>query len=290
MPQYSRPVFNVDFSGLADAASWPSEYFKQTQATTGASFTVASGVGLIDNGTVASFGAQTQVRLWGYPVEGDKFEILAKLKIISTGNTTWLEIFYRSTNDPNDTRYAVNFSDVQYRIDKRTAFTGSTLVSATQSLATNSVVWLRLRVWGNKHQVRTWTDGTVEPQAWNLTVIDASNPQIGKVFLNSGASDGSHRQIGVLAVHVREIGDPYEPVLAGASTATFSGNGSTSAFTVTHGLDGTPSTVLLTPQSDAATAAHRVSAKTSTTFTVTFTGGPPPSGTSNVVFDWRAEV
>lgn len=285
-----RPVFDIDFAGLADASSWPPEYFKQVSLTTGASATVASGVGILNLGTVGSFGAAASLRLWSYPVEGEKFEALFLLKIISTGNTCWLDFRYRAYNDPTDTCYSLIFSDTQYRIDRRTSFSGAgSLVSATQSLAANALVWLKVRIVGAKHLIKTWANGTVEPQTWNLILIDNTNPRLGKMFVNAGASDGSNRQIGIIQLHVGEIGDPYEPVLADRGTATFSGTGAQTAFVVTHGLDGTPTNFGFTAKTAVADAIHYVSAVSATTFTVTYSTAPV-SGTNNIVFDWRAEV
>jgi hypothetical protein len=286
----SRPVFDVDFAGLPDASSWPGEYFKLVSATTAASATVSGGWGVLDLGTVASFGAGVQLRLWGYPIEGEKFEIAAKVKIISTGNAVWIEFYYRATNDPNDTRYSLNFSDTQYRIDRRSSFSGAgSLVTATQALAANAVVWIKIRVVGAKHMIKTWAEGATEPQTWNLILIDNTNARLGKMFINAGASDGGHRQIALGQLHVAEIGDPYEPVLSTTATATFSGTGAQTAFTFPHGLDGTPKTVVVSPRSAAAAPAHYVSAVDATNVTVTFTTAPA-SGTSNVIFDWRAEA
>ena len=77
------------------------------------------------------------------------------------------------------------------------------------------------------------------------------------------------------------------PTSSGSSEIT--GDGSTTSFSISHGLATTPSQVLVTPtNSSMASATWWVSAKTSTTFTITFSTAPS-SGTK-LSFDWKAEV
>jgi hypothetical protein len=71
-------------------------------------------------------------------------------------------------------------------------------------------------------------------------------------------------------------------------TATFSGTGSATTFTITHGLAATPTTVTLTPGSAAAAAPFYWTAS-STTITVTYLTAPV-SGTNNVVLSWTAVI
>lgn len=73
-----------------------------------------------------------------------------------------------------------------------------------------------------------------------------------------------------------------------AGTATFSGTGSQTAFTIAHGLYTTPATFGVVAQSAAAAAPFYVTAD-ATNLTVTYTTAPA-SGTSNVVLNWHAEV
>lgn len=71
------------------------------------------------------------------------------------------------------------------------------------------------------------------------------------------------------------------------SSSTFSGLSLTTSYTVTHGLGFTPIMIILTPTSAPAAALSYISAKTSTTFTVTFLT-VPIIGTNNISFDWIA--
>ncbi len=70
--------------------------------------------------------------------------------------------------------------------------------------------------------------------------------------------------------------------------ATFSGNGSTTAFVIAHGCDTTPNDVSVTPGS-AASAAPFFATADGTNITVTFTAAPA-AGTNNVVLNWSAET
>jgi len=77
-------------------------------------------------------------------------------------------------------------------------------------------------------------------------------------------------------------------VTENSGTATFSGDGTTTAFTFAHGLATTPTHVEISPKSDDATGDWKWSAD-ATNITITFMTAPA-SGTDNVVFSWRAEV
>lgn len=70
--------------------------------------------------------------------------------------------------------------------------------------------------------------------------------------------------------------------------ATLSGTGSATAFTIAHGLGGTPSSVRVTPGSSAASGAFYATAD-ATNITVTYTAAPA-SGANNVVLNWQANL
>jgi hypothetical protein len=71
-------------------------------------------------------------------------------------------------------------------------------------------------------------------------------------------------------------------------TATFSGNGSTTTFTIAHGLVGTPTSWRVEAGSADAKGDKYVTAD-ATNLYVTFATAPP-SGTNNVVLVWSAEI
>lgn len=290
MTSYSRPIFDVDFSGLSDASSWPSEYFKLLNATAGASATVNGGWGLLDLGTATGYTSNVLLKLWAYPIEGDKFELLTRLKIINTGQTIWIQFYYRRTNEDvtGDTGYSIDFWEANYNFNRNTAFSNLQGPVTTWSLAANTIVWARMRVIGDKHMARAWVEGTTEPQTWPMIWMNKDNPRVGKWYINSGSSDGTHRQIAVSRISIREIGDPYEPILSNRATATFNGTGAQTAFVIPHMLDATPTNAEVTPGTSAA-AGNRYVTFDATNITVTYTTAPA-TGTGNVVLNWRAEV
>lgn len=77
------------------------------------------------------------------------------------------------------------------------------------------------------------------------------------------------------------------PVMTGAKmnagTVSFSGDGSTTVFSIPHGMDSEPTAVSVQPRSSAAEASHHVSNVDGTNIDVTFATAPT-SGTDNVVF------
>ncbi|RLC76453.1 MAG: hypothetical protein DRJ03_28630, partial [Chloroflexi bacterium] len=70
--------------------------------------------------------------------------------------------------------------------------------------------------------------------------------------------------------------------------ATFSGDGTTTTFTIAHGLVGTPTVYKVQPASADAAGDFYVTAD-STNLTVTYKTAPP-SGTDNIVLVWQTEV
>ncbi|MBO8181109.1 MAG: hypothetical protein H0Z19_11685 [Archaeoglobus sp.] len=73
-----------------------------------------------------------------------------------------------------------------------------------------------------------------------------------------------------------------------SSTATFSGDGSTTQFTIAHKLVSTPSKVLVTPMSSDAAGDFYVTADDTNIYVNYKTA--PPSGTNNIKLSWYAEV
>jgi len=71
-------------------------------------------------------------------------------------------------------------------------------------------------------------------------------------------------------------------------TATFSGNGSTTQFSIAHGLISTPSNIQVTPRSEDGSGDFYVTANNSNIY-VNYLSAPP-SGTDNIKLDWNAKV
>jgi hypothetical protein len=69
-----------------------------------------------------------------------------------------------------------------------------------------------------------------------------------------------------------------------ATTATKSGDGTKTTFTVTHDLGSVPARVGTTPTTEAASGDHWVTNKTDTSFDIVY-GSAPPSGTDNLSWD-----
>jgi len=73
-----------------------------------------------------------------------------------------------------------------------------------------------------------------------------------------------------------------------SGTATFSGDGATTQFSIAHGLVSTPTKVLVTPMTADAAADFYVTADD--TYIYINYKSAPPSGTDNLKFSWYAEV
>ena len=73
-----------------------------------------------------------------------------------------------------------------------------------------------------------------------------------------------------------------------SGTATFSGDGTTTQFSIAHGLVKAPSKVLVTPMTVDAASDFYVTAD-DTNIYINYKSAPP-SGTDNLKFSWYAEV
>lgn len=69
------------------------------------------------------------------------------------------------------------------------------------------------------------------------------------------------------------------------SNSLLSGLSLTTAYSITHNLPFTPTSIILVPRTANASALNYISAITSTTFTVTFLT-VPVLGVNNISFDW----
>lgn len=72
-----------------------------------------------------------------------------------------------------------------------------------------------------------------------------------------------------------------------AESATASGDGSSTSFTITHSLGSLPASVTVTPTSEDAMADHYLSNITDSDVTITYAGAPP-SGTDNLSWNLTA--
>ena len=77
-------------------------------------------------------------------------------------------------------------------------------------------------------------------------------------------------------------------VTENSGKATFSGDGTTTQFTIAHGLVSTPSKVVVTPASADASGSFYVTADATNIYVNYSTA--PPAGTANVILYWWAEV
>jgi hypothetical protein len=115
---------------------------------------------------------------------------------------------------------------------------------------------------------------------WNL---DGTGANAGSVVLETLRVQGTITKGGlsIKAIYVTT----YRTENSG--TATFSGNGSQTQFTIAHGLAGTPTTAVVTAGSNDAKGDFYVTYD-ATNIYVTYATAPP-SGTNNVVLRWYAK-
>lgn len=103
--------------------------------------------------------------------------------------------------------------------------------------------------------------------------------------MNEGPYGGSTKDR--IMLNVEDVDTSEAVVAEDSGDATFSGDGATATFSISHDLSQTPSEYDVTPTSSAAAADHYVTPKSSS-LDVTFLSAPS-SGTDNVTFNWTAE-
>lgn len=300
-----RVILDTDFSALANASFWPHPDYKVVSAAYGATATVASGFGHLDTGNNGSYGGGVILQMRPQVVDQFEVEVRAKILTVAASGNCWLGITYRTTADWNFTTgansgdtvgstqqcWTFSMGNLGQNFSKRVNYSGSTYPDFLTSpgWSSGTIVRCRLRVTGDSHMARVWVESAGEPLVWHSgRIVDTSLPRKGYIAVGLG-SENAHGLMDISRIVVREIGDPWAPVLGNFSRATFNGTGAQTAFTFSHGVDGTPSNVTIEPRSAAAAAAHYVSAVTATDITVTYSSAPA-SGTGNVMFDWRVEV
>jgi parallel beta-helix repeat protein len=128
-----------------------------------------------------------------------------------------------------------------------------------------------------------FSDATNKPSNW---VLEEANSDYNWIEGNrfEGSAGVAVVKAGANTVVRRNVGYVTE----NSGTATFSGNGSQTQFTIPHGLAGTPKSWRVEAGSADAKGDKYVTAD-ATNLTVTFATAPP-SGTGNVVLVWQAEM
>lgn len=86
----------------------------------------------------------------------------------------------------------------------------------------------------------------------------------------------------------KNLRSPDNTLLSNSGTATFSGTGAQTAFTIAHGLSFTP-THYFAQAGSAVAAALFYATVDATNITVTFNAAPA-SGTNNVKLNWAASI
>ena len=142
-------------------------------------------------------------------------------------------------------------------------------------------------IWINGGTFNSQEDTALSLSTWQLPIylsnVEATSPA------------GSH------AVHITYSDQPvyienlnYSPSVSlqklakNSGTATFSGDGTTTQFSIAHGLVSTPTKVQVTPMSSDAASDFYVTAD-DTNIYINYKSAPP-SGTDNLKFSWYAEV
>lgn len=123
-------------------------------------------------GTFTATGANPYNAVYIGLQEAD-IELLSR---ISLPATTQLEGYtFRSSSTANtNTCYQMYYYNGNVEIDKFIAGTQTSLGTKAFTLTANTEYWIRGRICGTFLGFKIWRDGTVEPAAWTLQLIDSS--------------------------------------------------------------------------------------------------------------------
>jgi nitrous oxidase accessory protein NosD len=167
-------------------------------------------------------------------------------------------------------------------------------VSIENNVAKNSQTGYGILVYGSEtiHSSNVLISGN---SCFDDKATKTQSYGIGLQYIDNGACFGN-LVLNNLNAGIFPIGNLTNFIIRGnigyvtenSGTATFSGNGTQTIFTIPHGLATTPKTVIVTPGSADAIGNFYVTVD-ATNITVTYTTAPP-SGTNNIILYWRAEV
>jgi len=119
---------------------------------------------------------------------------------------------------------------------------------------------------------------------YGISCVGVSERNIIEDNILEGNTLGNIYDVGIENRIKRNLGYPTE----NSGEAVFSGNGTTTSFSWTHGLVETPTKILVTPKSADASGNFYVTAD-ATNITIIYITAPP-TGTNNIVLSWYAEV
>ena len=123
---------------------------------------------------------------------------------------------------------------------------------------------------------------------FNIVSIDVANQnQYSSVDIYDFTTSGNTLKYSISSSYKQKV-RLYGRFFQNSGTATFSGDGSTTQFTIAHGLVAQPSNVRITPASADAAGDFYVTTDATNIYVNYKTA--PASGTSNVVLMWYAEV
>ena len=149
--------------------------------------------------------------------------------------------------------------------------------------ANNTYPGMRIGAAGNAVVIgHVFRGGNQERFGLEIVTDSPNNVIIGNWFFDHVTAPISDHGINTIIKYNRGY------VTENSGTATFSGDGTTTTFTIAHGLVSTPTTYYVEAASADAAGDKYVTAD-DTNLTVTFATAPP-SGTDNVVLKWEAKV
>jgi hypothetical protein len=176
-------VFSEDWTG-ADGAAWDASKWS-TNVGTSATADVLSNQGRMRFENVS--GARA-LAIASMPKRADT-EALMSFRFPSTDPKGFLQIFSRASGNwvsgyPG-TGYFVDISNTGSNVGLRKVSAGTVtqLSDAPAGQSTTEKQWVRLRVEGSTLKVKVWTDGTPEPEGWEMEATDASFSEPGVLQL-----------------------------------------------------------------------------------------------------------
>jgi len=193
-------------------------------------------------------------------------ELVMRWKGVSGFSLLILGVFARGSGSAHSSAnyYCAQMgTGAQRRIGKRINGAPTTIQSAAFSHVLETWYWMRLRVSGTTIQVKHWTDGETEPEAWTFTSTETELTGAGWVGIVLGSQNSSGPTARIDLIGVGTNGDAAPTSAPGATPVSFSGT-----IPTQNATEGTPFSVGLSSYFSG----------TETPFTYSLQSGTLPTG------------
>ncbi|AQS55827.1 gamma-glutamyltransferase [Novibacillus thermophilus] len=177
-PSSDGPVFSYDFEG-EEGASWDLEKFSLFER--GTTFTLDQDGGKITFGPPVGNNSTSYGQTTAVMDEVENSELLMRFRTDDPGDDRRIRLWLRADDYRSQgTTFAKNGYGVEIETKSKTVKLIQSKDSSSSTLSTfhydttSDWQWIRFRVDGSELKVRLWTDGSEEPDTWDVETVAGS--------------------------------------------------------------------------------------------------------------------